>query len=87
MNAEIMTRDNVWTLVGVVAVIIGSALGRKVLESSWRATTGKEPPLNPDTEDASWLEALAWGVTTGAIIGVVRALSRQGTSSARRRWS
>lgn len=82
-----MTPDNAWTAIGVLAVIIGSALGRKLLEGGWRAATGNEPPLNPDSEDATWLEALAWGVTTGAIIGVVRALSRHGTSFAGRRWS
>ena len=82
-----MTRDNAWTLIGVLAVIVESALGRKLLEDGWEATTGKKPPLNPGKEGATWPEALIWGVATGAVVGVIRALSRRGATSARRHWS
>ncbi|MBA2434181.1 MAG: DUF4235 domain-containing protein [Verrucomicrobiota bacterium] len=64
-----------------------AALGRALLKSGWRATTGREPPRNPDADDATWIEALVWAVVTGALVGIARALSRKGTSSVRRWWS
>ena len=41
----------------------------------------------PSAEDAGWAESLTWGVVTRAIIGVIRALSRQGARAAQQRWS
>ncbi len=87
ISDAVFTADNVWTAVGFLAVVVGAGVGRKVLESGWLASTGNEPPLNADAEDATWVQSLAWGVVTGAIIGMVRAATRSGASSVRRRWS
>ncbi|MDQ6735504.1 MAG: DUF4235 domain-containing protein [Nitrospirota bacterium] len=87
LSDKVFTADNAWTAVGFLAVVLGAGVGRQILKSGWRASTGKEPPLNPDAEDATWLQSLAWGVVTGAIIGMVRAASRSGASSVRRYWS
>lgn len=87
LSDEVFTADNVWTAVGFLAVVVGAGVGRKLLKAGWRASTGKEPPLNPDAEDATWVQALVWGVVTGAIIGMVRAATRSGASSVRRHWA
>jgi hypothetical protein len=86
-NEEVMTRENAWTAAGILTVIAGAAMGRTLLKSGWRAVTGNEPPQDPDADDTNWKQALTWGVLTGAIIGVVRALSRKGASAAERRWA
>lgn len=86
LRDEIMTRENVWSLGGFLAVVLAAAIGRTLLKSGWRASTGTEPPQNPDSEEATWTQALGWAVVTGALVGVVRTLSRKGTNSIRR-WS
>ncbi len=85
-NEEVMTRDNAWTVVGILTVVVGATVGRTLLKSGWRAVTGNEPPKDPDADDTSWKQALTWGVLTGAIIGVVRALSHKSASAFERRW-
>ncbi len=87
ISDEVFTADNAWTVAGVLAVAIGAGVCRKLLKSGWRASMGNEPPLNPDADDATWVQSLAWGIVTGAIIGMVRAATRSGASSVRRRWS
>lgn len=86
-NDRLLTPENVFTALALVAAIGAAAASRNVLESGWRAATGTEPPISPDSDDATWLESLTWGVVTGAIIGIVRVLSRHGASSARRWWA
>lgn len=85
-NHRVMTRENAWTAVGILTVIAGATMGRTLLKSGWRAVTGNEPPKDPDADDTTWKQALTWGILTGAIIGVVRALSQKGASAFERRW-
>lgn len=87
ISDQVVTQDNAWTLVTLVAVVAGAILGRKLLKGGWRAITGEEPPLNPDAEEVTWHSALGWAVVSGALVGLVRTLSRKGMSSARRRWA
>ncbi len=87
LREQVFTPEHAWTALAFVGAVAGAALGRKLLERGWRATAGTEPPISPSSEDATWVESMIWGVVTGAIIGVVRALSRQGARSAQRRWS
>lgn len=87
LQEEILSPDTAWAAAGFVAAVLGAAIGRKLLKGGWRQATGKEPPLNPGLQDTTWVAAIAWGVVSGALIGVVRAASRHGASSARRRWT
>lgn len=87
LRDEVFTPEHAWTALAFVLAVAGAAIGRNVMERGWRAASGTEPPISPSSEDATWFESMMWGVVTGAIIGVVRALSRQGAQSAQRRWS
>jgi hypothetical protein len=84
---KLLTPENVFTALAFVAAVGAAAASRNLLESGWRASTGTEPPISPDTDDATWIESLTWGVVTGALIGVIRVLSRHGASSFQRWWS
>jgi hypothetical protein len=83
---QVFTPENVFTALALVAAIGAAAASRNLLKSGWRATTGTEPPISPESDDATWVQALTWGVITGAIIGIVRVLSRQGAASLHRWW-
>lgn len=87
LRNEVVTPEHAWTALAFVAAVLGAAAGRGLLKRGWRAARGTEPPISPSAEDATWTESLMWGVVTGAIIGVVRALSRQAARAAQHRWS
>ena len=87
LNDRVFTAENVFTALALVAAIGAAAASRNALKSGWRSVTGTEPPISPDSEDATWVESLTWGVVTGAIIGIVRVLARQGAGSFRRSWN
>lgn len=87
LNEELLTTETAWAAAGFFAAVLGAAIGRKLLKEGWRKASGKEPPINPGLEETTWIDAIAWGVVSGALIGVVRAASRHGASSARRRWA
>ena len=87
LRDEVFTAEHAWTALAFVVAIASAALGRNLLKAGWRATSGTEPPISPSSKDATWVESLVWGLVTGAIIGIVRAVSREGARSAQRRWS
>ena len=85
-NDRVFTPENVFTALALLAAVSAATASQHALEKGWRATTGTEAPLSPNTKDATWVESLTWGIVTGAIIGIVRMLSVQGAISLRRRW-
>lgn len=84
---EIMTEEVAWTMITLVAAVAGAALARNALKLGWKKTTGKEPPLDPAASDVRWIDALAWGIATGAIAGMMRAVSRRGASGLKKYWT
>lgn len=77
--------DTVWKIVGNGAAVAAAMAARKALTSGWEATTGTEPPDNPADPAVPWRQALAWGLLTGAIVGVARMLAnRQAARMAQR---
>lgn len=87
LNERFLTRENVWSAIGLLAVVAGNTVGRHLLKAGYRATTGGEPPEDPLEDETNWGEALVWAVVTGALVGIVRTLSRHSARSARQRWS
>lgn len=87
LNDRIFNQETAWTLVTLLAAIAGAALARNALKLGWKKTTGKEPPLDPGTSEVTWIDALAWGIVTGAIAGVMRAVSRRGATGLKRYWT
>lgn len=59
----------------LVAAIGAAAVAKKGLNTTWRATTGKNPPTNPADPDVGLGEALMWAAVSGTLIGVARMLA------------
>lgn len=72
--------------VNVTAVAAGVAT-KSALEALWQTTRDEEPPNNPAAPDVSWRDALIWGASVGAAMGVAKVLTRRGTTAAWRKWS
>lgn len=67
--------SKVWSIMALGATVGGGILARKVLTTSWKAATGKEPPANPAHPDVSMGEAAAWATASGVAVGLARMLA------------
>ncbi len=85
-NDDVFNRENAWTVFAFLAAVAGASLGRKLMRTGWQKSTGRSAPMNPDADDASWPEALSWGIATGALVGILRMFSRRGASAAWKNW-
>ncbi len=66
---------------GMRVLGIGAGLaGKKAATSSWKVTTGRQPPKNGADPDVNWREAAAWAAMSGAMGGLVRLLATRKVS-------
>jgi len=64
-----------WTVFSLVSAIGAAAVAKKALNTTWRATTGKNPPANPADPDVDVWEAVAWAALSGTLIAIARMLA------------
>jgi hypothetical protein len=64
--------SKVWTLFGLAATLGATMAARKAMTATWKLSTGKQPPSNPEHPDVSVWEALAWAMVSGLAVGVAR---------------
>ena len=64
-----------YTLLGLAATVAATIAARKAMTATWKLSTGKQPPSNPEHPDVSMGEALAWAVASGVAVGVARMLA------------
>ena len=67
--------SKVWTVFSLGAALGATAVAKKGLDSTWRATTGKNPPANPADPDVDIWEAVAWAAISGTLVGIARMLA------------
>src|SRR3954470_12463510 len=59
-------------ILAMVASLLGALVARKLLTTTWKLASGKEPPENPAHPTVTWPEAVSWAVASGAVVGVAR---------------
>jgi hypothetical protein len=64
--------SKVWTLFGLAATLGATIAARKAMTATWKLSTGKQPPSNPEHPDVSLAEAAAWAVASGMAVGLAR---------------
>ena len=69
--------SKIWSVMSLAAGIGAATVARKVLNTSWRAAAGKNPPENPADPDVSIAEAMVWASVTGAAIALARMLAQR----------
>jgi hypothetical protein len=67
--------SKIWTVFSLGAAVGAAALTKKVLNTSWKAATGKNPPANPADPDVDVWEAVAWATVSGTFIALARMLA------------
>jgi hypothetical protein len=73
--------SKVWTVMSLVAGLGAAALTRKVLDRSWKAASGKNPPENPADPDVGFGEAVLWAGVTGAAVALARMFAQRRAAS------
>lgn len=79
---NLFTKDNAWKVVAAGSALLAGAVVRSVLNSSWKAVTKNDPPLNPASAETTWREALVWTVASSVAIGLVQLVARRGADAA-----
>ena len=67
--------SRLYTVMGLVATLGATILARKMMTATWKVSTGKQPPSNPEHPDVSMGEAVAWAVSSGVAVGLARMLA------------
>ena len=67
--------SRVWTLMGLAATVGATIAARKAISATWKLSTGKQPPSNPEHPDVSMGEAVTWAVASGVAVGLARMLA------------
>lgn len=73
--------SKVWSVMSLAAGLGAAAVTRKVLDKSWKAAAGKNPPENPADPDVSFPEAVVWASVTGAAIAIARMVAQRRAAS------
>ena len=64
-----------YTVLGLIATLGATMAARKAMTATWKLSTGKQPPSNPEHPDVSMSEAVAWAVASGVAVGLARMLA------------
>jgi len=67
--------SKVWSIFSLASALLGAAVAKKVVTSTWKAATGKQPPANPADPDVDMWEAVTWAVVSGTLVALARMLA------------
>lgn len=70
-----MAGSKMWSVMGLASTMGATIAARKALTTTWKAATGKKPPVNPAHPDVSLAEAVAWATVSGVAVGLARMLA------------
>lgn len=67
-----LTQEQRWQLVSLGSAVLAAIMVRGGLKLGWKAVRDEDPPLNPLTQDSSWMDALMFSLATGLTVGLAR---------------
>jgi len=67
--------SRLYTVMGLAATLGATLVARKAISATWKVSTGKQPPSNPEHPDVSMGEAVAWATVSGVAVGLARMLA------------
>jgi hypothetical protein len=72
--------SKLYSVAGLAATLAASMAARKAMTATWKLSTGKQPPSNPEHPDVSFAEAAAWAAASGIAVGLARMLASRKTA-------
>ena len=70
-----------WRLMDRGSSMAAGALAGRISAITWKAATGRKPPVNGRHPDVSTKDAVAWAIIGGATIELVKVAVRRGTAT------
>lgn len=70
-----------WRLMDRGSSVAAGALASRISALTWKAATGRKPPVNGRHPDVSTKDAVAWAIIGGATIELVKVAVRRGTAT------
>lgn len=70
-----------WSALMTMFALVAAAVAKKGLNTSWRAATGKKPPINPADPDVDLREAVLWAAFSGTFVAIARLLATRQAAS------
>ncbi|GAA1910809.1 hypothetical protein GCM10009737_10340 [Nocardioides lentus] len=67
--------SKIYSAFALASALSAAVVAKKVLETSWRTATGKNPPANPADPDVELWEAVAWAAASGTFVQIARMLA------------
>jgi len=64
-----------WSALSAVSAMVASVAAKRLIDGSWRAATGKQPPKNPADPQAQTREVILFAAFSGAIAALTRAFA------------
>jgi Protein of unknown function (DUF4235) len=64
-----------WRILGGVVAAFAGFAARRALIMGWKKTTGNKPPANPESPGTKWIDAIAWAIASGVLMGLARMLA------------
>jgi hypothetical protein len=77
--------SKVWSIMGLGATLGATMAARKAMTATWKLSTGKPPPSNPEHPDVSLAEAVTWAVVSGVAVGLARMFATRAAADYYRR--
>jgi hypothetical protein len=74
-----------WLVVTTGSALVAAAAARVAVNAAWRLAQGDDPPIDPESADTEWRDAVAWTVVTGVAIGLAQLVARRGVAAGWRR--
>jgi hypothetical protein len=66
-----------WRVLGLGSAMVSTVITRKVMTAVWKKVRKSDPPVNPQSPDTTWSEAVGWAVATGIGMGVARLIAQR----------
>ncbi|MDQ6688107.1 MAG: DUF4235 domain-containing protein [Actinomycetota bacterium] len=76
-SGEKQSSSKPWAIFSLVSALLGAAVAKKTLNSSWKAATGKNPPDNPADPDVDVREAVMWAAVSGTLVALARMFAQR----------
>ncbi len=73
----LLSTERRWDIVSAAAAALAAFATRKIVAGLWSATTGDDPPRNPESPHTAWTEALTWTLATSLVAGAASLAARR----------
>src|SRR3954453_11222255 len=84
-ETQMASGSKLYTVMGLLATLGATVAARKAMTATWKLSTGKQPPSNPEHPDVSLAEEATWAAVSGVAVGLARMFATRAAADYYRR--